>query len=115
MKGYKGMPNNMICRGVQYEVGKTYRVCGNIEVCRNGLHFCQDLRSVFEYYPNDKENSFFEVEAIGTTKTVGNKSATSELTIVRRLTDIEVNRCYYGDGYGDGDVKNINKIAIFKD
>ena len=102
IKGYKGMDANMRCRGMQYEVGKTYHADGNIEVCENGLHFCENLRDVFDYYEHDG-NRFFEVEASGTVKTEGRKSAASDLRIVRELTDIEINKTVYGYGYGYGD------------
>ena len=101
MKGYKGMNSDMTCRGMKFEVGKTYHVDGNIEVCNNGLHFCKCLKDVFDYYQRDG-NRFFEVIASGTVKTGGSKSATSDMTIVRELYDIEINRTVYGDGYGDG-------------
>ena len=103
MKGYKGMDEYMKCRGMQYEVGKTYHADGNINVCSNGLHFCKRLKDVFDHYGRDG-NRFFEVEASGTVKTEGRKSAASELKIVRELDDIEINRTVYGygNGYGDG-------------
>ena len=101
MKGYKGMDANMRCRGMQYEVGKSYHVDGNVEVCSNGLHFCERLTDVFDFYERDG-NRFFEVEASGTIKTDGRKSAASDLLIVRELTDIVINRTAYGNGYGNG-------------
>ena len=101
MKGYKGMDAHMQCRGMQYEVGKTYRVDGEIRVCRNGLHFCERLTDVFNHYERDG-NRFFEVVASGQIKKGGDKNAASELTVVRELTDIEINRAVYGDGYGNG-------------
>ena len=107
MKGYKGTDQNMRCRGMQYEVGKTFHADGEIEVCDNGLHFCENLKDVFDYYEHNG-NRFFEVEASGTIRTVGNKSAASELTIIRELTDIEINRTVYG--YGNG---NIQRILMF--
>ena len=100
MKGYKGMDENMKCRGMQYEVGKTYHAYGDINVCSNGLHFCERLSDVFDYYDRNG-NRFFEVEASGTVKTEGRKSAASDLRIIRELDDIEINRTVYGDGYGD--------------
>ena len=122
MKGYKGMDASMRCRGMQYEVGKSYHVDGAIEVCQNGLHFCERLRDVFDYYERDG-NRFFEVEASGTVRTEGRKSAASDLIIIRELEDIEINRIAYGngngygygdgDGYGDGYGKNIQAILIF--
>ena len=101
MKGYKGMDSNMQCRGMQFEVGKRYHVDGNISVCHNGLHFCKQLKDVFDFYAADG-NRFFEIEASGTVETAGRKSAASDLFIVRELNAIEVNRIVYGDGYGNG-------------
>ena len=102
MKGYKGTDKDMRCRGMQYEVGKTFHADGKIEVCDNGLHFCIRLTDVFDYYEHSNGNRFFEVEADGIINSDGKKSAASELTIIRELTDIEINRIAYGDGYGNG-------------
>ena len=106
MKGYKGTNKDMRCRGMQYEIGKTFHADGKIEVCDNGLHFCIRLTDVFDYYENGNGNRFFEVEADGIIDSDGKKSAASELTIIRELTDIEINRTVYGYGncycYGDG-------------
>ena len=109
MKGYKGMDANMQCRGMQFEIGKSYHVDGEIEVCSNGLHFCKQLKDVFDFY-NREGNRFFEIETLGIVKTDRTKSATSDLRIIRELSDIEINRIVYGygdgngngDGYGDG-------------
>lgn len=105
MKGYKGMKSDMTCRGMQFEIGKTYHVDGNIELCSNGLHFCQRLVDVFEYYDDDNDR-YFEVETDTEVKTDGKKSVTAELKIIREITSIEVNRTKYGygngNGYGDG-------------
>ena len=103
MRGYKGMSKDMTCRGMQFEIGKTYHVDGEIELCKNGLHFCQILMDVFDFYKKDGENRFFEVETDKSVSSDKKKSVTAELTILRELTDIEVNRAYYGNGYGYGD------------
>ena len=105
MKGYKGMDSNMQWRGMQYEVGKSYHVDGDISVCHNGLHFCEQLTNVFNYYVADG-NRFFEIEASGTVRTRGAKSAASDLFIIKELTRIDINRIVYGNGhhnvYGNG-------------
>ena len=101
VKGYKGMNADMTCRGMKYEVGKSYHVDGTIDVCRKGLHFCEKLKDVFDHYERDG-NRFFEVEASGIVKTNNNKSVTSDLRVVRELDDIEINRTCYGNGYGNG-------------
>ena len=102
MKGYKGTDKDMCCRGMQYEIGKTFHADGKIEVCDNGLHFCIRLTDVFDYYGQGNGNRFFEVEADGIIDSDGKKSAASELKIIRELTDIEINRTVYGNGYGNG-------------
>ena len=88
----------MKCRGMQYEIGKTYRVQGEIKLCKNGLHFCTNLCDVFAFYSKDNGNRFFEIET-DTAISDGKKSVTSEITIVRELSKLDINRCYYGDGY----------------
>ena len=92
MKGYKGMDKDMKCRGMQFEVGKTYQVEGDIELCKRGLHFCQNLKDVFDFYERTEGNRFFEVVTDKSIKSDGRKSVTSELTIVRELSSLEVNK-----------------------
>ena len=103
MKGYKGFERDMTCRGMQYEVGKTYRMDEPPDLCKRGYHFCDTLRGCTEFY--DLGTSVFcEVEATGIVVGDEQKRATNELSIVRQLTQIEVGRLYYGngDGYGYG-------------
>lgn len=123
MKGYKGTDRNMRCRGMQYEVGKTYHVDGVIELCQNGMHFCKNLPDVFNFYERDNGSRYFEVVASGAIQIGANKCAASDLTIVRELSKVEVNRCMYGYGYGDSDGNgdgcgnghgNIQKILLWR-
>ena len=102
MKGYKGMDLNMQCQGMQFEVGKSYHVDGQIIPCLNGLHFCEKLEDVFNYYERDG-NRFFEIEASGDIRTAGNKKAASDIRIVKELSDVEINRTVYGYGNGNCD------------
>ena len=41
MKVYKGTDKDMKCRGMQYEVGKTYEVDGAVRCGSVGLHSCK--------------------------------------------------------------------------
>ena len=102
MRGYKGTDANMQCRGMQYEIGKSYHEDGSIECCFNGLHFCATIKDVFDYYPEEDGNRFFEIEARGEIKTEGNKYAASDLKIIKELSEVEINRATYGYGYGYG-------------
>ena len=101
MKGYKGMSKDMTCRGMKYEIGKTYEVDGEISLCKRGLHFCENLKDVFNYYAKDDNNRFFEVEAVGQVVSGNDKSVTNKLKIIGELPKKIINRCVYDDGYGN--------------
>ena len=61
---YKGMDENMTCRGKQYEVGKTYTE-EHAKCCNAGMHACENPLDVFRYYRPDGKTRFFEVECGG--------------------------------------------------
>lgn len=91
IKGYKAFNSDLSCRGFQYEVGKTYRCEGPIEVCYSGFHFCQRLRDCFNYYEfNLCETRIAEVIATGQVVTNIDKSVTNEITIVREVSQKEI-------------------------
>ena len=85
IKGYKVFNPDWTCRGFQYEVGKTFKHDGNIEMCGAGFHFCQKASDCFDYYSFDSRNKVAEVEAIGLVETSDNKSVTDEIKIVREI------------------------------
>ena len=61
---YKGMDENMTCRGKQYEVGKTYTE-EHAKCCNAGMHACENPLDVLHYYRPDGKTRFFEVECGG--------------------------------------------------
>ena len=79
---YKGMDENMRCRGKQYEVGKTYTE-DKADCCHAGMHACVNPLEVFRYYTLDGKNRFFEVECSGDVSKddSSSKLACTELTI----------------------------------
>ena len=85
IKGYKVFNHDWTCRGFQYEVGKTFYHAGNIKMCGAGFHFCQEARDCFNYYRFDNQNKVAEIEAIGSVETIGNKSVTDEIKIIREI------------------------------
>ena len=85
MKGYKVFNPDFTCRGFQFEVGKTYKHDGPIEVCRRGFHFCRNVADCFNYYSFDPKNRVAEVEATGLVESDGDKSVTNEIAIIREI------------------------------
>ena len=63
MKGYKGFDKDLKCRDFQYEVGKEAAVDGDIELCKRGIHFCENPHDIFSYYAPGENNRFAVVEA----------------------------------------------------
>lgn len=88
--GYKAYEPGLVCRGYQYEEGKTYKKNGH-GVCVGGVtHYCVNPFDVLNYYPlvrNDgKFSEFTTVEAIDEPVTDDNqKFATSTIKIGVKL------------------------------
>ena len=102
MKGYKGFNADMTCRGMQYEIGKTYSMDEYPVLCERGFHFCQALVNCFGYYDPENGAVICEVDAGGTIAVGENKAVANNITIVRQADPIEVWRAFYGNGSGDG-------------
>ena len=90
MKGYKVFNPDFICRGFQYEVGKTYEEDCSPDCCHWGFHFCKQVKDCFDYYGFNPNNRVAEVEALGEISESGNKCCTNKLHIIRELTWHEV-------------------------
>ena len=113
-KGYKGVKQDLTCRGFQYEIGKTYEYDGDIELCRQGFHFCRELRNVHDFY-NLKQSRICEIVADGKIEDDGIKSVCSRISIVRELSREEIDAAVNtGEGNtgvfnsGDGNSGNRN-------
>lgn len=61
---YKAMDKNMMCRGKQYEVGKTYHE-DRADCCVAGMHACEIPLDVLHYYNVADGTRFFKVECGG--------------------------------------------------
>ena len=88
-KGFKAYEPGMICRGKQYEDGKTYEEAGG-SLCGAGMmHYCVNPFDVLRYYPlvnsNGKISDFSTVEALEKPVSDDTKSATKKLRIGAKL------------------------------
>lgn len=97
IRGYKGFERDFTCRGMQYEVGKTYVLEGEPKLCERGFHFCTSPLAVFKYYEPTKR--FAIVEADVADVVCDNdfpKAVAKRLTIVREVTLDEMARLQMG-------------------
>ena len=79
----------------QYACPGKFEIEGELEICHNGMHFCQKLADCFEYYAFNPENKVAEVIAYGKvliseSEKYGNKLCTNKLEIVREVPWSEV-------------------------
>ena len=66
---YKGFNQDLTCRGFQYEIGKEYKMDGEIKCCNHGFHACESPLEVLDHYFLDDDCRFArycEVEQSGT-------------------------------------------------
>ena len=85
---YKGLNQNLQCRGFQFEIGKTYDHEWNVEVCESGFHSCEYPLDVFSYYP-PASSRFSVVKASGQlsrSKEGDSKIASASLTIEAEMS-----------------------------
>ena len=82
---YKGFDENFCCRDFQYEVGKEYHIIGDLKICKNGFHACEDLMDTFSYYPM-RNSRFAIVKLWGDVLYENNKMCASNIEIVEELS-----------------------------
>ena len=90
MKGYKVFNSDWTCKGFQYQVGKKYKTEGELEICKNGFHFCEKVKDCFNYYSFDSRNKVAEVVASGEIITEHDKSCASEIEILSEVNWHEI-------------------------
>lgn len=81
---YKGFNKDLMCRGFRYEVGKEYENDKPIWACWNGFHACQFPMDVLNYYDGG-DNRYCVVEQWGYVDECGDKTASSNIKILREV------------------------------
>ena len=90
MKGFKGFDKGLVCRGKQYKENTVFEEEA-AEICKSGMHFCENPFDVLEYYDlvntDGSFNEFAEVEAVDKCLTDDNKKyCTKKLKIGAKLS-----------------------------
>ena len=86
MKGYKAFDKDLKCRDMQYEIGQTYEMDGEIKLCERGFHFCKSLADCYKFYPTTENTRICEVTALGDVKTDDEvKYCTNKIKIGREV------------------------------
>ncbi len=88
--GWKVFDKDLKCRGMQFEVGKTYKESGTPRLCHNGFHFHTEKSQLFNYYDFDPNNRVCEIIAWGGIDKGDDKTCTVEIEIVKELSWDEV-------------------------
>ena len=87
MIGYKAFNADMTCRDMQYEIGKSYEMDGEIKLCNKGYHFCENIADCFAYYGSD-DARFAKIEAYGDVikSDEDSKCVTNKIRIVEEIS-----------------------------
>jgi len=91
IKGFKGFDKNLTCRGKKYEIGKTYTE-SDAEMCKKGMHFCENPHEVFGYYSAGGGNRFAVVESDDTLdeRKSDSKRVAKTLTIKSEISVMDI-------------------------
>ena len=81
MKVYKATDENMKCRGLQYELGKTVEE-PVANLCNKGLHACTSPLDVLRYYEPGKGSRYFSADA----EDVSDKKSDDSKIVCKKLT-----------------------------
>ena len=88
MIGYKAFNKDLICKGFQYEIGKTYSIKESPIPCNRGFHFCKSIAETYEFYPMSENTRICKIEALGEIQTDDEKKyCTNVIKIIEEVTD----------------------------
>lgn len=92
----KGFDKNLCCRGMQFEIGKTYETGAKdneISLCSNTVfHYCNNIRQVHQHYScvPEEGNRFCEIEVLGAEVSDEEKCGSNKIRIVREIVGDEL-------------------------
>ena len=83
---YKAFDQNMQCRGFQFEVGKTYKLDGEVKACESGFHACENPLDMWNYYPLNSRYAVVELGGNINRHADDSKIAAAQITILAEIT-----------------------------
>ncbi len=91
----KGFNKDLQCRGMQFEIGKEYKIELNgrkLELCTDTcFHYCDSLQQVHNFYSVLEDNRFCEIEVLGEEISDGEKCGSNHIRVVREIVGEELN------------------------
>ncbi len=96
MKGYKALNQEMRAahgNKMQFELGKTYSVDGEVIPCKNGFHFCEKIEYLNCWY-DIVYSRIFEVESDGIIIKSEDKYVAERIKLVRELSKEEIDKYF---------------------
>ena len=110
---YKAFNSNFSCRDFQYKVGNEYHITGDLKICKNGFHACQNSIDTFKYYP--MENSRFAIVKLWGEVLYGdNKMCASDIEIVEELSLKDIVEHYAVTKIDILELKNCTRFELNK-
>ena len=110
---YKAFNSNFSCRDFQYKVGNEYHITGDLKICKNGFHACQNSIDTFNYYP--MENSRFAIVKLwGDVLYVDDKMCASDIEIVEELSLKDIVERYAASKVDFLEHKNCTRFELNK-
>ena len=111
MKNYKILSKDMKAihgNGMQYEMNVIYEVYGEIIPCKNGFHYCKEIKDLFKYYENE-DIRIFECEVDKEVTNDGIKYCTNKIKLTRELSKEEIDK-YFIDNLDE--LKNDKNLYV---
>jgi hypothetical protein len=91
----KGFNKDLQCRGMQFEIGKEYKIELNgrkLELCTDTcFHYCDSLQQVHKFYSVLENNRFCEIEVLGEEISDEEKCGSNHIRVVREIVGEELN------------------------
>lgn len=118
--GYKGFDKELSCNGGNkksvYEIGIVYEKPDkpSPKTCTpDGFHYCTNLKDVFQFYHNDGDNRFCEVEILGNYTDEKEKSTTTKIKLIREIGKDELDKLTYESAINLPTIRKIQQYNPF--